>query len=103
MLALDTTEQTIVYVIDEFHAGDDFRSVEVIVAGFCFDVNATVELINAAPKMYDALNDAIAFVCQSVPPAERTPETDALILNMQRAEVSARGGILQRDRMVSHA
>jgi hypothetical protein len=101
MNQLDTQEEPIVHVIDDYCCGDDFRTVEVIVVGCAFDVQKTVELINAAPALYTALDAAIDYVCASVLPSTRRPETIALIDNMQRAAVAARGGVLQRDRMVT--
>jgi hypothetical protein len=91
--------ETVTHVISDYHAADDTKTVEIIVTGFSWDVRKTVELINAAPKIYAALGDLVNAVYRSGP-AGLDDDVIAVLLQAQRAEAAACGGILMQDRMV---
>jgi len=89
---INTIDSTITHVIPAYQSAAGASTVEILVTGDAWSVRKAVELITAAPLVYDALGDLINAVYGK----ERI---DAALLEAQRAEAAACGAILARDRM----
>ena len=93
--------------IAEFLPAEDCLSVAVLVAADDeWSATKAIELIAAAPQMYDVLNDLIEVLtaCALALPLEEVTLLDnleAADLNLQRAIAAAKGAMLQKDRMAS--
>jgi hypothetical protein len=90
--------------IENFVSGsEECEAVAVLVAGTDeWSVQKAIELIAAAPQMYDVLHDLIEVLtaCALALPLEEVTLLDtieAADLNVQRAIAAARGGVLQSD------
>ena len=88
-------------VIDDYHAADDLCTVEVVIIGFAWDVEKTVQLIKAAPTLYDTLETVLDYIVQYIAPADRGPNGADMITLMQRATAAAKGAVLMSDRLVT--
>jgi len=79
--------------IAEFLPAEDCLSVAVLVAADDeWSATKAIELIAAAPQMYDVLND---LLCQ---PDQNQAE---MLQRIHRAIAAAKGAMLQKDRMAS--
>ncbi len=87
-------------IYDFVPAGEGTESVSVCVAGTDeWSVTKALELIRAAPMLYDALNrlvDHTLALDETIAAGNNLPDC---ILNAQRAIAAAKGAVLQRDRL----
>ena len=95
------TDTTLHAVIHDYHAADDLRTVDVVVIGFAWDVEKTVQLIQAAPTLYDTMNTVLDYICEYIAPADRGPNGADMITLMKRATAAAKGAVLMSDRLVT--
>ena len=95
------TDAIVHTVIDDYHAADDLRTVDIVVIGFAWDVEKTVQLIQAAPTLYDTMNTVLDYIVQYIAPADLGPDADNIITLMKRATAAAKGAVLMSDRMVT--
>lgn len=97
MNTLDSSESISSHVISDYRAIADGRTTEVIVTGFAYDAKKAVELIKAAPQIYEALDAALDYMCGL--PGDAYNTEHPVILQMKRAAAAARGAVLMSDRI----